>query len=344
MNSDLRRRLPILLTLLLMPLAQADTQSGTQWRVTTTMTGMGMSLPARTTEVCSKGDEQDRPTPPSSNPDCATTEVARSGNSIKYSVKCTGKDPMEGVGQITYGKDQYTGNFNIKTARGDMSMNYQGQKVGPCTGNEANGAAKMQALQSQQKAVQAQQSQYQQAVAQGCTAEAEAAPNPYGFMDKLHTGAPRCADPAAKQSYCTHFQSYKPFTGQREMQTSMANYAASNPMATPYSDSLKLCGLSADAVHAKLCSTAEGDNEFEFLTKECPTQLQAIAARECAGRSYTSVGARYRGICSTYATSSGTTASSNAAATASSPPAAADAAKDSVKDKAKSVLKGLFGR
>jgi len=324
--------------------AHAEGTPGTKWRVVTTLNGMGMTLPNQTTEICSTGDHQDQPPPPTRNGECSYSQVSRSGNTIKYTMHCSGKEPMDGVGQIDYGPGHYTGKITVKMARGEMDMNFEGTKLGACTGDEANGAANKSRVQAMQNQFTQQSDQAKQAMAQACSAEAEAAGNPYGFYDAFKTGTTRCADPAMKRSYCEHFQTYKPFMSQQDMEKSMSRGGAANPMGTPFSDSLKLCGLSADAVQNKLCASAEKDDAFEFLTKQCPTQVKTIAARECAGRSYTTVSAKYRGLCATYANGNNPGGQSGSAtAQSGTTPTPDEQPKEGLKDKAKNALKGLFG-
>jgi hypothetical protein len=358
MIRTLCRRLPLLLPLILAAalaaaltaaVAHAQSTPGTKWRVVTTLNGMGMSLPNQTTEICSTGDKQDQPAPPSRNGECSYSEVSHLGSTIKYTMHCAGKEPMDGQGEINYGPGHYTGKITVKMARGEMDMNFEGTKLGACTGNEANGAASKSRVQAMQNQFNQQSEQAKQAMAQSCNAEAEAAGSPYGFFDAFKTGTTRCADPAMKRTYCEHFQAYKPFMSQQDTEKSLARSGVATPMGTPFSDSLKLCGLSADAVQGKLCASAEKDDSFEFLTRQCPTQVKTIAARECAGRSYTTASAKYRGLCATYANggnANGQTGSATAqSGTAQSGPQtnSDEPPKEGLKDKAKNALKGLFG-
>lgn len=80
---------------------------------------------------------------------------------------------------------------------------------------------------------------------------------------------------------------------------------------------------------------------MQFLIQQCHAQAQSLAARECAGRSYTSVSDRYRNFCSSYATSGATSSAPSpepaAGHGAASPP------KTSLQGRAKKALTGLFG-
>lgn len=314
---------------------------GTKWRITVSMNGMGMNLPPHTMNICATGEQQDRPPPSMQNSNCSVTQVSQSGNTVRYALHCTGPEKMDGSGEITYTADHYTGHFDVQTAHGAMSTTYDGQKLGACDGTEDNDPTKTAAVRNQ---VMQQQTQVQQAMAQSCALQAKNAASPYPFLDVYKTGTVQCADAASKQAYCTAFQDYQAYNAQQQLETSMSQAGAGNPQATPFTDSLKLCGLSADTVRASLCARAESDGQLDFLSKQCPVQAQTLAARECAGRSYTSVGDRYRNFCAAFATGAapaGTAASTPAPASASN--GTQDAAQ-SIKDKAKSALKGLFGR
>jgi hypothetical protein len=196
-----------------------------------------------------------------------------------------------------------------------------------------------------------QQESARDAMARFCTLQANMAADPYAFMDK--GGSVECPDAALKKTYCTSFQSYKPFTQQQETEARLVQVAPGKARSTPFKDSLALCGLDASALHDNLCGSAERDNQLPFLAKQCPVQAKLVATRECAGRSYTSVPGRYRELCATYAKEDATATTANpSSAPSDSPPdpknAAAQAAaaqtKEAVKDKAKSILKGLFGK
>lgn len=361
MRNAFRRLTPVLMTVMIGSLALAaaraadGSENGTKWRVTTSMSGLGMNLPARTTEICATGDQQDRPSPASQNKDCSFTETSHSGNTVKYAMRCTGREAMQGEGEVTYTPDHYTGHFHLKMSSGEMSMTYEGTKLGACNGTELGSKARTDAMRRQ---VAQQEAAVKRQMAQGCMVQARNAASPYAFLDPMKTGTVQCAQPADRAAYCAAFQSYGPFLSQMQTEKSLAGAAARGgagaAMETPFSDSLKLCGLTADAVRAKLCARAENgaggdtDGSTDFLVQQCPTQAHDLAMRQCAGRDYTSMPPRYRGFCANYATRNPTAlpAQAGTAAGPAAQGAAADAPsrKDALENKAKSVLKGLFGR
>jgi hypothetical protein len=107
---------------------------GTQWQITTSMSGMGMSLPSRVTETCVTGSKQDQPAPTAQN-DCHFTETSRSGPTVQFAVQCKS---MRGTGTISYGADHYSGKFDMQSDRGAMSLTYEGQKLGSCDGAQSS--------------------------------------------------------------------------------------------------------------------------------------------------------------------------------------------------------------
>ena len=192
--------------------------------------------------------------------------------------------------------------------------------------------------------------------------KAKAAESPYGFLDWLHSGSVSCPDPAARAAYCAAFQNYRPFSDQQQSEESFARSQAAArtagpgaAMMTPFTDSMKLCGLNAESVRAELCARAltdaadDKDGSGAFLLDQCPDQARTLAARECAGRAYTRVMTQNVQFCGEYANRQLSGNSAGGANGASPAPAdagpAPDAkvAKPSLQDKAKSALRGLFG-
>ena len=114
----------------------AASDPGTQWRITTTMTGMGMSPPSRVTESCVTGSKQAQPTPTAQS-DCQFTETSRSGPTVQFAVQCKS---MRGTGTISYGADRYSGKFDMQSERGAMTVTYDGQKLGSCDATLSNGS------------------------------------------------------------------------------------------------------------------------------------------------------------------------------------------------------------
>jgi hypothetical protein len=142
--------------------------SGTKWRITTSMSGMGMSLPSRVTESCVTGSGQDQPAPTAQS-DCQFTETSRSGATVQFAVQCKS---MKGTGTISYASDHYSGKFDMQSDRGAMSVTYDGQKLGSCDATQANASAAGSAASSAASAVG---SEVKDAAAAGATEVKDAA-------------------------------------------------------------------------------------------------------------------------------------------------------------------------
>lgn len=267
---------------------------GVRWQSTVTMQMAGMTMPGQTSFVCNNGSNDSPPI--KAQKDCEMYDVQRTGNTQTFKMRCTGANAMEGSGQITYSSDSYQGSMLFHARQGDMNMTMTGKKLGRCDGTESNGKAAV-AQQNQLKAqANAMVAQQNSAMTQLCVQQAETGGSPYMFMPS----APgyMCKEPSQKQSYCAHFQTHKVFARQAADEASFRQSGVSTIQSTPLSDSAALCGVQVSALHDKLCASAEGQGEYDFLRTQCPEQSAALVKRECAGRSYTSVSDRYRSFCS----------------------------------------------
>jgi len=321
----------LILTLLTSPLLLAQGASdGTRWQSTMTMQMAGMTMPAQSSYVCNDGSS-DAP-PIKAQKDCELYDVQRTGNTQSFKMRCTGQNAMEGSGQITYTSDSYQGSMVFHARQGDMNMTLSGKKLGRCDGTEVNGkaaVAQREQIKSQANAVLAQQNS---AMAQVCAQQAEAGTSPYPFM----AGTPGylCKDPGQKASYCAHFQTHKAFAKLAADEAGFRQANVNTGQSAPLTDSAALCGVQLTAVHDKLCASAEGQGEMDFLRAQCPEQVAAVVKRECAGRSYTSVSDKYRGFCSQAAVDTASTQDGSASRS--------DSAADKTSKGAKK-LKGLLG-
>jgi hypothetical protein len=321
------KRMTVLVGFTLVSLAGlAQAATGDKWRVTSSMQAMGMSMPGRTSEVC-RQPGSDSP-PVSDDKNCQMTNLSRSGNTQTIHMHCTGPHPADGDMTITYlGPDHYKGNMQVNADGQQMTMNYEGQKIGPCDGQEAN-------LQAAQMASQINAQSNAMMVAQ-CSQFAKDASAPSAMAN--------CHDPNDIKTYCTNFQTYKIFGQQARQQQEMKQSGVNYGVAPPLDQSAQICGVNIEDVRAKLCTGAEGSAQWEFLAQQCPSQADALAKAQCTGRSYSSISDSYRSFCSSYVAASGagnnsTTANRNT----NTAPSLTNAVTDAAKDKLKS-LTGLFG-
>jgi hypothetical protein len=271
--------------------------AGERWRVTTSMQMMGMQMPGQTMEICKEAGGDTPPIQMQKN--CEMQNSKRSGNTLRFHMICTGKEAMEAEGESTIlGPDHSRTVMHMKMAQGEMTMNSESQKLGPCTGAELNIQAKKLGEKIKVEAAQAQ-AQAQQSLAKMCADAAQKAESPNLLQMQ-------CKDPETLRTYCANFQTHEPFRKQAEYEARMAKSGAPTSGATaaqfqPLTTSAKMCGVDAAQLRNRLCANAEAQGHMAFIATQCPVLAKAIAARECAGRSYTSVSERYSAICASFA-------------------------------------------
>ena len=120
--------------------AQSPVRDG-RWEVSTEidMPGMPMKIPSMKTIQCVTKDQADDPhqSVPRGQQDqagdCKVSDYKIVGNTVTWTVKCEGKNPMTGNGEITYAIDTYDGWMKMKTSDAEMTMKYTGKRLGDCT-------------------------------------------------------------------------------------------------------------------------------------------------------------------------------------------------------------------
>ena len=140
----------IALALSLAPARAEDTEPGVWWEQTVEMGMQGMSMPATTQKVCVSKKGMSEPPGASKDERCKVTDVKTAGAKMTWKMVCSEPERMTGEGEITRGKDSYTGSMAMHSAQGDMTMKMKGKLVG---GDCDAGATRKQvaAIQRQQK-------------------------------------------------------------------------------------------------------------------------------------------------------------------------------------------------
>ncbi len=294
-------------------------EPGNLWQVTTSMKGGGMTMPARTQEVCAPVSAEGPEAMAPEDNRCQMTDIQRSPGRFSYKVTCP---EGSGTGEMTYqGNDSYTQVMTMTMDGTTMKMSTQGKRIGSCDASK---------VKKQMAAIQAQAAA---GMAQACGGVVEQ-------MLPAQLQSLEC-DPKYKAQLCERFGTKD---GYRAV-------ASRQPMGEPMFDSgtlpevAKYCGVQAEPLRERLCSDASRTEDLDFLGAECPALAQPIAQRECAGRGFTTPPAKkYQEFCSNYARAMMDGGSGDAAAApATADPATKPSADDVLKEGAKR-LKGLFGR
>ena len=107
------------------------------WEVTTKMEmpGMPMAMPAQVRRVCVARSHKDEDLIPRAD-NCRVLDSKRAGNKLAYTMACTGDEPMNVTGEMTYASDSYDGRMRMKSQRDpsmEMTQTFAGRRVGTCT-------------------------------------------------------------------------------------------------------------------------------------------------------------------------------------------------------------------
>ena len=121
-----------LVLLVLAPVRAADAP-GILWRTTSqvVMAGMPYSPPPHTAEICTSS-EWTQP-PPGGDPGCVSSNFVRVGNKATWTMRCGGRMPMTGTGEMTWDTpDSYTGVIHATAEGMTMQIRLAGKKIGTC--------------------------------------------------------------------------------------------------------------------------------------------------------------------------------------------------------------------
>ena len=101
----------------------------------------GFKMPTMTTTQCITPEEAKDPQKSmpqggrgrGPNPDnCKVSDYKVDGNKVSWSMKCDPPNEMTGTGEFTYSGDTYTGVMKMHARGQDMTMKYNGKRVGDC--------------------------------------------------------------------------------------------------------------------------------------------------------------------------------------------------------------------
>jgi hypothetical protein len=295
------------------------------WEVTVKMemAGMPMAMPARTSQVCVKKDEHQKAVPMDKN--CKVFDFQHSGNKTTYSFKCTGDMEMTGKGQATYSGDSYQGSMQARGPSFEMKQSYTGKRIGYCTAEDAG------------KQVAAAQAQQKQSMDMACT--------PKGDMLQWQLYEPGQGCASHRDAFCKRA---KDLAGEM---TEPAKFAELKRSPDLWREGMRRCGVDVAAIQPAACKKANSKRNWNFVADNCEKEAQAIAAKECAGRDFTSaMSSEYAPVCRAYAKGKPKVANvalekddKKAEAKKAEDKSAPAALMDSVTDTFKGGLKGKFG-
>jgi hypothetical protein len=298
MNPFFPRRVVAAALLCMAAAAAAAPDSGDRYRVTTKMQMAGMSMPSKPVEVCTARanpvSEQAIP----KDKDCDVQNFRVEGSKASYHIVCTGKNAMTGDGEMETLPDGYRGSMKAQVQGQQITMNYEGKRIGGCDYASESPEAMGKAL-----------------TAQACEAQLSSI-----VSYSMYVG-PKAACPTYKPKFCANVNRAT------EQASEPARFAEADRTHGAFIwSALEGCGGSRAAILAKACGRAEagGDLDFvgdycpdlaprhcadadpnrsgRFLVQHCAERARSLAAQQCEGRGYTAMqSSPYRGFCNSYA-------------------------------------------
>ncbi len=262
--------------------AAPATEPGETWEITSSMEMAGMSMPPRTQQVCQPlaGDQPAVPQP--DNDSCEMFDVRRSGSTMSWQMRCTGKDAITGSGEISYqGRDSYQGRMTMNMDGQTMTTRLSGKRLG----GQCDAAAV-------KKKIAAAEKQSAEMLAQQCREAARS------MQVAMFDGrVPGACDAKTKAEFCKRLGTEQGF----DLLAARGQVPGAD--TTDLDSAGKACGTDIPATRLRLCKAAVGkDASLPFLARHCPDEAAPLAQAQCAGRSFTSPPAeKYREFCSDYA-------------------------------------------
>jgi hypothetical protein len=129
----MKKLLSTIAVLGLMSSAQAlAAGSDESWEMTTRMDMPGMEMPGVTQTVCLPKGAAYQPTKEQQKKNCEITDLKVSGNKTSWKMHCSGKDAMEGSGEVTRSADKMDGTIKMAMMNMQMTQIISGKRVGTC--------------------------------------------------------------------------------------------------------------------------------------------------------------------------------------------------------------------
>ncbi len=242
-----------------------------QWEMTSQMQMEGMSMPGSKQLVCQPATPAYDPGRGETDKNCTMSEVKTVGNKTSWKMRCTGKDAMEGEGEMLRTADTMKGTMRMQADDMEMSMALSGRRVGTCSAvaekQKSDAMVAKVVAQADADTKLACKSLVDSYVESGGTEE---------HMPDVFTGNKMCAD--SKPALCTQAKARAASFG------GYATYAQNKGWL------MKACGIDLDASRKSLCPKALAAKQLGFLKGNCPVEAAAARAQHCQGfgRGFTS--------------------------------------------------------
>ena len=102
------------------------------WEITTKMSMQGMDMPAMTQNSCLAKGGAYKPEKSRQQENCEITDIKVSGNKTTWKMHCSGKDAVDGNGEVTRSADKMNRMMKLSMKHGEMVQVISGKRIGTC--------------------------------------------------------------------------------------------------------------------------------------------------------------------------------------------------------------------
>lgn len=102
------------------------------WKMTTQMDMPGMPMPEVTQTVCMPKGAGYKPGKVPHQKHCETIGLKVSGNKTSWKVHCSGRDAMDGSGEVIRSADTMKGSMKLSSKDIQMTQVISGKRIGTC--------------------------------------------------------------------------------------------------------------------------------------------------------------------------------------------------------------------
>ncbi len=240
------------------------------------MAGMMGSMGAQKQKVCLAKGQQADPTATSKDDNCTISDMRQSGNTVKFNMKCTGKDAMTGSAELTHTPNSFSQKIKMRQDGEDMLMTSTGKRIGgACDADEMRKKGEAMAAQAD--------AQNKKQIAAMCDTSKYTAHDWAMHSNQFIGAKPLC--PGKQNELCQVINKEAPRNvdvfNQLQSQKNERESAA------------KTCGLNMAATQKSLCKNRALKGPEHFLAENCPAEAKvyrALAAKrqDCEERGFTS--------------------------------------------------------
>jgi hypothetical protein len=324
--------------------APAAEASGEFWEMTTKMemagmpAGMAGMMGGPPQKVCMLKGQEGKPVKSKDRDDCTMSDLKQSGNTVTFNMKCSGKKPMTGSGEITSAPGSFSQRVKMKADGEDMTIVSTGKRIGgACKGDEQINQALAGAAGEQAKDCQAalDKNDYRRFL----KATASLAGDSRAQCAQMPTAESRKNCEAANDFSCAK---ERPQMCAR-LGTDLKDLDRFVKYANKGLALAEECGLGPDKIVEQHCTSGIERKDWRFVADHCQKdgRVAALKKEHCIGRDYTSVAASQRDMCATIG-GLGKARSTAAADTAVKPATQQEATKPSaVEEATKGGVKAL---